>query len=148
MSAMIPRRTYISSPARCPVSDTDLTDSPADDEMLDEPVAAPSRTATRRPRKKAAPARTAAPERKAAKRAPRKAAKASKVAKSSKSAKVAPAAATAREDVKVGSHTVGLPSALAANLTAKDVKKLRAILKRVNKRGKKRAGKKAGAKSN
>ena len=126
------------------MSDTDLTDSPADDEMLDEPVAAPSRKATRRPRKKAAPARTAAPERKAAKRAPRKAAKASKIAKSSKSTKVAPAAATAREDVKVGSHTVGLPSALAANLTAKDVKTLRAIFKRVNKRGKKRSANKAG----
>ena len=125
------------------MSDPVLPDSPADDEMLDEPVAAPSRKATRRPRK-AAPARTAAPGRKAAKRAPRQAAKASKVAKSSKSAKVAPAAATAREDVKVGSHTVGLPSALAANLTAKDVKKLRAIFKRVNKRGKKRSAKKAG----
>ena len=126
------------------MSDTDLTDSPADDEVPDEPVAAPSRKATRRPRKKPANAPTAAPERKAAKRAPRKAAKASKVAKSSKSTKAAPAAATAREDVKVGSHTVGLPSALAANLTAKDVKKLRAILKRVNKRGKKRSAKKAG----
>jgi len=129
------------------VSDTDLTDSPADDEMPDEPVAAPSRKATRRPRKKAAPARNAAPERNVAKRTSRKPSKPSKVAKSSKSTKAAPAPATAREDVKVGRHTIGLPSALAANLTAKDVRKLRAILKRVNKRGKKQAGKKAGPKS-
>ena len=129
------------------MSDTDLTDSPADDEMLDEPVAAPSRKATRRPRKKTAPARNAAPERNTAKSTSRKAAKPSKAVKSSKSTKAAPAPATAREDVKVGSHTIGLPAALAANLTGKDVKKLRAILKRVNKRGKKRAAKKAGTKS-
>jgi hypothetical protein len=52
----------------------------------------------------------------------------------------APARATSAE-VKVGTHTIVMPESLATRLKPKDLKKLRAIFKRVSKRGKKRAAK-------
>ena len=48
--------------------------------------------------------------------------------------------------VKVGGDTISMPEDLATNLTSKDLKRLRAVLKRVRKRGKKRAAKKAAKK--
>jgi hypothetical protein len=48
--------------------------------------------------------------------------------------------------LKVGGHTIVLPGSLAANLTPKDEKKLRAIFKRIVRREKKRGLKKKAAK--
>ena len=52
----------------------------------------------------------------------------------------------ASERVKVGSETIVMPKSLATNLTPKDLKKLRAVFKRVHKRGKKRTAKKRATK--
>ena len=54
------------------------------------------------------------------------------------------AASTVR--VKVGGHTIAMPRSLAANLTAKDEKRLSAIFKRILKRQKSRAAKKRATK--
>jgi len=56
------------------------------------------------------------------------------------------AGAGSSEKVKVGSHTIVVPMALATDLTPKDLKKLRAIFKRARKRGKKRSAEKRAAK--
>ena len=56
------------------------------------------------------------------------------------------AGAGSSEKVKVGSHTIVVPKALATDLTPKDLKKLRAIFKRARKRGKKRSAEKRAAK--
>jgi hypothetical protein len=48
--------------------------------------------------------------------------------------------------VKVGSDTIVLPKSLATNLKPKDLKKLRAVFKRVHKRGKKRTANKRATK--
>jgi hypothetical protein len=52
----------------------------------------------------------------------------------------------ASEPVKVGSDTIVMPKTLATNLTPKDLKKLRAVFKRIRKRGKKRSERKRAAK--
>ena len=50
-------------------------------------------------------------------------------------------------EVKVGGHAIAMPKGLAAQLTAKDKKKLLALVKRVLKRQKKQAQKKRAAKT-
>jgi hypothetical protein len=83
-----------------------------------------------------------APSRKA--RASRKmvAAKAGKKPSSRKTQKGA-GGSGATAQVKMGRDTITVPKTLATNLTSKDLKKLRAILKRARKRGKKRSAKSA-----
>ena len=95
--------------------------SPGEGDTLQEPVAQPAR--------KAASSRNKARRKKASKPASQKPAK-----------RTARAASAAR--VKVGSDTIGLPGGLAEHLTAKDLKRLRAIFKRARKRAKKQAAKK------
>jgi hypothetical protein len=121
-----------------PVSDVVPTDPPVDVEGLEQPVAQPSRKVARprrktaKPsRKKAQPAAGKAADRKVSKRTARKVSKA------------ASPAASSQQEVQVGSYTLALPATLAASLTAKDIKKLRAIFKSATKRGKKRAAKKS-----
>jgi hypothetical protein len=60
------------------------------------------------------------------------------------SSRVSRAASTVQ--VKVGRHAIAVPKSLAAQLTAKDKKKLLALFKRVLKRAKKQALKKRAAK--
>jgi hypothetical protein len=48
--------------------------------------------------------------------------------------------------VKIGVDQIVLPGSLAAHLTSKDVKKLKALFKRVRKRAKKRAAKRGTGK--
>jgi hypothetical protein len=52
----------------------------------------------------------------------------------------------ASERIKVGTDTIVMPKSLATNLTPKDLKKLRAVFKRVHKRGKKRMANKRATK--
>ena len=54
--------------------------------------------------------------------------------------------ATSTLRVKVGSHTITMPTSLGSKLTAKDKKKLLALFKRAIKRDKKRAAKERVAK--
>ena len=51
--------------------------------------------------------------------------------------------AGATAQVKVGSRTLTVPKDLAASLTPKDLKKMRAIFKRARRRAKKRSAKKS-----
>ncbi len=109
-----------------------MPDTPVIDPLA-EP-ASPEESAARPPRKKAS-----------AKKVSAKAAKTRQPRRASKGA----ARETSSVPVKVGGDTISMPKALATNLTSKDLKRLRAVLKRVRKRGKRAArktAKKSGAK--
>jgi hypothetical protein len=101
------------------VPDSDPANPPVEPAGVDEAAAPPPA------RKASAKKATKRPARQAAKRTAREA---------------------ASERVKVGSDTIVMPKSLATNLTSKDLKRLRAVFKRVHKRGKKRAAKKRATK--
>jgi hypothetical protein len=97
------------------VPDSDPANPPVEPAGVDEPAA--PRPANKVSARKA----TKRPTRKAVKRAAREG---------------------AAERVTVGTDTIVIPKSLATNLTPKDLKRLRAVFKRVHKRGKKRTAKK------
>jgi hypothetical protein len=105
------------------VPDSDPANPPVEPAGVDEAAAPPPA------RKASARKATKRPARQAAKRAAKRAAR-----------------EAASERVKVGSDTIVMPKSLATNLTSKDLKRLRAVFKRVHKRGKKRAAKKRATK--
>lgn len=100
------------------------------------------------------PAEPGSPDESAVRPPSRKKVRAKKVSAKAVSAKPAKKGQASRTSkgvassvsVKVGSDTIAVPKALATNLTSKDLKRLRAVFKRIRKRGKKRAAKKRGAK--
>jgi hypothetical protein len=109
----------VRSQTRCPVPDPVPANPPVEPTGVDEPAAPGSA------KKVGARKATKRPTRPALKRGTREA---------------------ASEPVKVGSDTIVMPKSLATNLTPKDLKKLRAVFKRVHKRGKKRTAKKRATK--
>ena len=79
-----------------------------------------------------------------------KAKKIAKVAKTTSGSRASKRAASTGTSiqVQVGEDTVFIPKALAAHVTPRDLKRLRAVLKRIRKRGRKRAAKKGASKKN
>jgi hypothetical protein len=126
------------------VSDDLSAKSPADtaspDETTEQASSTPVRDSARRARRDA----TAKKVSKAKARKPTKVAKTPARAPRAASRRSASTDASVR--VQIGDDTVFIPKALAADLTPKDLKKLRAVFKRIRKRGKKRAAKKDAGK--
>ena len=110
------------------MADAKPATSPVDDASLDESAAQ-------------SPAETAVASRKRVSERGKKAS-----TRRSRSTSKGTTRAGATGHVRVGSDTIVVPKALAADLSQKDLKKLRAIFKRAGKRAKKRATGKRAAK--